>query len=287
MKQALSAPSSAATASAASVERHILGLLPDFQSRTKPGDVFSVTCPGHTKTNTPNCEACRATFAHELSVNVTTVDPRPKETAGNTRPHVGVSFTAAIASWTFFKSWVVVSPPLFATEATAAMSRHCPPIHCRHPAALLISDHSVESKRFSAGQSAFSNLAMREVLHKALLGNLDHLVSLRISHANDLLASVLAWLLLSHIVNGTPFEHLLHNLDVKAGVVGEEEVIYVNYQHGIDVAVVAAMGEKAMVQGVHLELGLQQLLLHLVIPDSWSICQAIAIAFHLIKWCRV
>ena len=98
MKHDLFAPSSAATASAARVLRHILGFLPDFQSKTKPGDVFSETCPGHTRIITPNCEAWRAAFAQELSVYVTIVEPRPKETAGNTMPFVGVSFTAAMAS---------------------------------------------------------------------------------------------------------------------------------------------------------------------------------------------
>lgn len=62
MKHDLSAPWSAATASAAN---------------------------HHTKLRNMTC--C---IRHELSVKVTIVEPRPKETAGNSMPLVGVSCTA-------------------------------------------------------------------------------------------------------------------------------------------------------------------------------------------------
>ena len=98
MNAALSPPSSAAQASAASVERQTRGERPLFQSRRTALQVTCVTCGGQSVTSTPNCDLCLSALAQLESVNVTITEARLGGMPEKVRPCSLVLRTCSITS---------------------------------------------------------------------------------------------------------------------------------------------------------------------------------------------
>ena len=119
---ARSEPSSAAVASAANVDLHTLGERHERQSRTL-ARCWDFSAEGTVKTTKmPSCEVECAALLHEASVYVTRRLSLFTGTSRKINPKVGVCLAKSKASWSVFKSWMVVASPWFDKDTAGQSS---------------------------------------------------------------------------------------------------------------------------------------------------------------------
>ena len=100
-------------------------------------------------------------------------------------------------------------------------------------------------------QTTFLDLSIGEVLHKVLLGDLQNLFVLLVSHAGDFFATIFARFSFTDTCDGAPLKHLFHDVNVEGRAIAHEEVVHMDDEHRVQVSTLATVGEEA---GVHLEM---------------------------------